>query len=327
MMRNRRYNFRGNQDAITLSHLVTMMSALPQGSSQFLMGVTDPNQLWTMGAYIQQGFRMHGDSVPSWAAAALTDPTKNDVGGVLQRYWNAINSWAVIWPHSTNTTTNAFVSIFDAQLYVLSSSTGKWTRVDSGNGSMPFVFPYYDMTTAAWQQAGSFFNDPLYSRYATATVRNAANRGAAATIPGDESKFSYAHNAIIPFLTVDGSDVAGVFATCKARMFTIDGAAFNGTTKIMMDIGVDFKPETSTALNAGEFAGLTYYPGSGGSDWIQLPTDGSIQRLSYCTVGGSGFSVRLDNSNDGTWSANNRVYLTYDEIAAKLPVLRFNAAA
>ena len=331
-MRNRRYNFRGTQDPITLAHIVSTMDSVSSSAPQFLMGVTDITELWKKGAYLQMGNRAKGDAVPSWAAASLTNANAgvggvvdiNDpVNGVLHRWWNAVNAWAVIFPHSTNTNTNGAVSIFDTQLYVLLTSTGKWTRIDNGNGSFPFVFPYYNTDTGAWQQAGSWFNDPLYSRQATAVVRTAGDRGSAATIPGDEAKFSYAHNTLTGWKSIDGSDVAGVFATCKARLFSLSGA-LNGTPKIMMDIGVDFAPETTSVLNTGELAGLTYWPGSGGSNWIQLPNDGSIQRISFCTVGGTGFNTMLDNANDGTWSAANRVYLTYDEISAKLPVLIFN---
>lgn len=333
-MRRGMYNFQGAQDEITLAHIVTMMNSIPAEDPQFLMSqeANNPYQLWTKGAYIKMGFRMNGDAVPSGDAATLTNANAgvggvvdiNDpVNGVLHRWWNAISPWTVIWPHESNTTTNAAVSIFDIQLYVLLESTGQWTRIDGRNGSQRYAQTYYATDTHAWQQAGAFLHDPVNFRLANALVRNAGDRGAPSAL---ESKFSYLHNTLTGWIEVDGSDVIGVFSTFKARMFSTDGAAYNGVTNVRIDAGVDFQPELTSALNTGELAGLTYYPGSGGSDWIQLPTDGSVQRVSYCTVGGSGFDTLLDNANDGTWSATNNPYLSYSEIAAKLPVLRFNSA-
>lgn len=313
---------KGDQDEITLTHIVEMSSAIPVGSPQFLMSVPDPNKISTLGAFIQQGWRMHGDSAPYWWANALTDPNKNNPGtGVLQRYWNALDIWGVAWPGLDNTTTNANVAFWDIQAYVLLTSTGKWTRIDNGNGRPIYPLNYYNFANFSLSSAGTAIYDPTYSRMGMNNVPNSADRSAASS---DTTKYRIAHNALTDWINVDGSDVAGIFGTAKARMYTINGAAYNGVTKIYCSVGCDLKPELSSSHGVGELAGVDYYPGSGGSSRILMPTDGSIQRISFCTVGGTGFSINITNANDGTWSANNRVYMTYAEIAANLPTLKFN---
>lgn len=314
-------NFAGNQDAITLAHITTMATALSSNNAidpQFIMGC---NPAWTItkGAYITQGFRMHGDSAPWWWADDLTNP-----GTALTRYWNAINAWGVIFTDATNTNTNAFFSIYDVQLYVLYTSTGVWTRIDGSDGRPAYANLYYPLDNFTGGVASTFTYDPVTSYRGWNCVPTAGDRTLAATIPGDEGKFRIAHNALIPSVQVDGSDVGGVFVTFKVRMFTADGAALNGTPIYYAQAGSDIKPELTSALNTGELAGALYYPGVGASNLIEIPTNGSSVRVSFCTVGGSGFSTNVSGADDSIYGASNNPYLSYAEIAAKLPILKFN---
>jgi len=313
--------FRGGQDEITLAHITTMATALSSDNGvdpQFIMDCA-PSWIATKGAYIYQGHRMHGDGLPSWYADDFTNP-----GTVLARYWNCLNAWGVVWVGANNTTTNAFTSFYDVQLYVLLLSTGQWTRVDASNGMPQYAFNYYTLSTYALSSTGSFTHDPVTSRRGWSNVPTAGDRSASSA---DTTKYRIAHNALIPMVEVDGSDVGGIFVTFKAKLFTSNGAAFNGTTKLYAQAGSDIKPELTSTLNTGELAGVTYYVGAGGGNLIELPTDGSSVRVSFCTVGGSGFSTNIDGAGDSIYGASNNPYLSYSEIAAKLPILRFNAAA
>lgn len=337
------YNFEGTQDAITLAHIESMATALSSNNGvdpQFIMDCAS-GWISTKGAYIYQGHRMHGDSAPDWwvndpPTHALdqrgTDPSVTAVtlpegpaalwyNPILVNYWNALNAWGVVWVHEDNTTTNAFTSMYDVQLYVLSLSTGQWTRVDASDGRPKYPFDYYALATYALTDTGSFTFDQSTSRRGWNNCPVAGDRSASSAVT---TKYRISHNALLPMVEVDGSDVGGIFVTCKARLFTSDGAAFNGVTKLYGQVGSDIKPELTSALNTGDLAGATYYVGAGGGNLVELPTDGSSMRLSFCTVGGSGFSTNIDGANDSVYGAVNPVYLSYDEISANLPVLKFN---
>lgn len=310
----------GNQDTITLEHIKLMATALSSNNEvdpQFIMGC-NPNWSITKGAYIYQGARLNGDSAPWWWSDDLSNP-----GTILTDWWNAINMWAVVFVHKDNTTTNAAVALYDAQLYVLLESTGQWTRIDNSNGRPQYPHGFYalnDLSTAGYS-AGTMRAHPATGR---AGWNNVPTSGDWAASSSDTAKYRIAHNALIPPVAVDGSDVIGVFATLKAHTFSLNGNALNGTTKLYLQVGSDIKPTTSSTLNSGALTGVFYWPGCGAGNLIQVPADGSSVRVSFCTVGGSGFSTNIDGANDSVYGANNQVYLTHAEIAANLPILKFN---
>ncbi len=316
-------NFAGIQDTIDMAHIEAMAYSIGAGGAQFLMNITDPDRLATKGAFQVQGHRIHGDSAPTWWANVLTEPTKNDPGGVLKRYWNAVNTWGAVFPHADNTTTNAFTAMYDIQLYLLSNTTGRWSRADGRNGIPAYPFDYYTLDPYTLSSSGSYTHDPTTSRRGWSNVPTAGDRAAPSS---DVTKYRTAHGTLTPWQTVDGEDVGGIFVTCKAHLFTASDEAFNGVTKLYARVGLDMRPSINDALNAGELAGATYYPGAGGGALIELPTDRSSVRISYCSVGGSGFSTIIDNADNSPYGSVYPVYLSYSEIAANLPSLQFNAA-
>jgi hypothetical protein len=314
--------FRGNQDAITAAHIENAATSVAQASPHFVMG--SPSLSWVIakGAYLYQGNRMHGDSAPSWYSSTFSQP-----GDIFTRYWDALAPWGVMWTDATNTTTNAAACMYDVQIYTLSKDTGGWSRVPAGNGIPVYPFSFYplDRLTYPPDATGTFIvADGVATRLGCSNVLTPADR---ATASADTAKYRILHNALHPMVEVDGSDVGGVFATMQAKLFTVDGAALNGVTKIYAQIGVDYKPDLASAINTAEFLGVYYYVGAGAGNLIELPADGSPVRVSFCTVGGTGYSTNIAGADDSVYGALNPVYLSHGDISANLPVLKFNPTA
>jgi len=309
-------SFVGDQDEITIAHLQEMMGL---GSLPWL-GV-DGSVVMDDSAFLYQRGRMHGDSVPAAWRTALSNP-----GDILTSYWTGINAWGVVSVASTNLCTNAFVKIYDTQLYTLLASTGTWERVDGTNGRPKYALDWYPLANFSSSSTGTNFYDPADGRVGWSNVPTSGDRSSADVGTPTNAKYRTLHNSLMkPVNVADGSDVVAVFATCMAQLFTVDGAAFNATPKFMYSMGVDFKPNKDSVLNSGNLAGVTYHVGSGGSASIQIPSDGTAKRFSYITMYDTNTST--NGINDSVYVlANNRYAgaLTVAQAAANLPVLRFN---
>jgi len=311
-------SFKGNQDAITIAHLQEMMNL---GSLPWL-GV-DSNVIMDDSAYLHQRGRMHGDIVPAAWRNALSNP-----GNILTSYWTGINAWAVISVADTNLCTNAFVKIYDTQLYTLLTSTGSWKRVDNTNGRPRYAFDWYPLANFSSSSAGSSYYDPTDNKVGWSNVPTSGDRVAPDVGSPTNAKYRTLHNNLmLPVDVVDGSDVIAVFATCKVQLFTVDGTAFNATPKFMCNLGVDFKPTAASVLNAGNLTGVNYHVGSGASASIQIPADGSSKRFSYITMWDT--STSINGVADSYYCIANGNYagaLTVEQATNNLPLLQFNAS-
>jgi hypothetical protein len=332
------YKFRGIQTQPTIADLDSACGLHADYEGWTAMA---PKPAWVSdnGAYFFQGARMHGDSVPFWPGLAdgMTEPTRNDPGGVLKRFWNCLNAWGVVWVGSTNTTTNAFCRIFDSQLYVLLRSTGQWTRVGNHNGRPAYTFTWWDLDNLIISTNGVAYHD-RYGREGWSNVP-AGNSGLGTagdrnTASADTAKYRLLHGGLVPMVEVDGSDVIGVMVKAKASLFTINNEALNGVTSFGVQVGSDFKPELTSVLGEGELAGMTYVTGSGGGRQTILDTLNEVKDVYYITMksstasgngqngGYADFPYKVANGND-PWAC----LPSYETVAANLPVLRFNPAA
>lgn len=331
------YNFIGAQ---TQPSIATLDAACQLNTDHNSWAAMTPNANWVSdnGAYFYQGARMHGDSVPNWAGLALsmTDPSINTpVTGVLKRYWNCLNAWGVIWVGSTNTTTNAFCNIFDVQQYVLLASTNQWTRVDNSNGNPAYTMSWWNLDNLITGTTGVDYYSPARRRGWSNVPAGDSGLGTAgdrSTLSATTSKYRLLHTALLPMIEVDGSDVIGVMIKAKAQLFTASNEALNGVTSFGVQVGCDFKPELTSALDTGELAGMTYYPGSGGGRQIILDTLNEVKEIHYITMksstasgngqngGYTDFPYKVANGNDG-WAC----VLPYATVAANLPILKFNS--
>ncbi len=307
-----------NQDEITLEHLTSCMG-VNDGTWK------DPAAGWLTSfanyAYITTGRRLHGDNQPTaWVNSLTNRGTDPDITQITQpgadpatwynpmlvNYWNRINCWGTIVQEASNTCTNAYAAIYDIQLYILSASTGQWSRVNSShNGRPSFPLLWYPKNTFT----GSITGVNSYDDYGNAGWTN--------FYTGIEKNL---HNALMPGQVVDASDVIGVMATCKARLFNPAGTAFDATPKIMVEIGMDNKYNTDT-LGSGTLSGVTYLPGMAGSASKLLPADGSSIRVTVSTMRTT--DTVVGNAFNSVWTDDpaNIPYLSEAEMAANLPVL------
>ena len=306
------------QDEITIDHLTSCMG-INDGTWK------NPAASWLTSfanyGFLTAGRRLHGDNQPNdWvntltnrgrdpAITQLTQPGASPAtwyNPCLTGYWNYINCWTVITAEASNTCTNAYIAMYDIQLYVLYNSTGKWTRVDTRNGRPIFPLAWYPTNSFSGPVDGVNYYDEYghagWTNYYLGTQKNL-------------------HNALMPMQLVDGSDVLACMATCKARLFNPTGAAFDATPKIMIQMGMDNKYNSDT-LGEGVWSGAYYIPGLGGLASKLLPVDDTPIRVTFSTMRAT--NTVVGNAFNSIWTDNpaNIPYLTVAEMTANLPVLR-----
>lgn len=310
----RPYNFSGAQDEITLAHLQNAMGLNDHVWSGAAAG-------WLTGfaskGYLTMGNRLHGDNAPRGWISTLTkqgtDP--GDAGtynAALVSPWNYLNMWTVVSIGAANTCTNAYIKIYDSQLYTLSSSTGAWSRVDNTNGR-----PYYGMDL--------YPLDAFSGAVAATRARDVDGRECWNNYSG--GVFKLLHNPLTQMIVLaDAEDVIGIFATAKAALVGLNGAALNNTPEIMFNIGCDGKYNTDTIGN-GVLAGTTYLPGYGSSASIEIPSNGTPVRASFITMAVADTDLSTSSNSGWTDTITNIPYLTEAQVSANLPVLKFNTPA
>ena len=315
------YKFIGDQDTITRADIENWMGLNDHDWSGAAAGWLDT---FAAKSYITMGSRMHGDNAPrNWVSTLTnqgTDPAVTSVtlpGGPASLWYNAalvnpwarINMWAVVSIGAANTTTNAYIKLYDAQLYTLSSVSGRWTRQDNSNGRPKFGMDLYPLNAFTG---------------GTAATAGYASDGKAGYPNYSGGAFKLLHNPLISMTTIDSpEDVSCIFATLKAELFVPSGAALNGVTEIMVGVGCDGS-YNADGLGNGTMAGATYYPGLGGGASLAIPNDGSSVRVGFCTT--TTANTGLGDASDSVWTdtPGNLPYLSMDEVEADLPVLLFN---
>lgn len=238
---------------------------------------------WKDGGKIVRGNECHGSSLPQfWVDDWDPNPLYTDELAYCQNnYWNAVNPWFVIYPKDDNTCTNAAVQWRGAEVYYLSVADGLWHRVSSQATRVLRSVEYYTASTfvGSGVTADQIFvpgggNIPGFCPAISAA------RGAPSSTTTD---YRAMHTSLLDYDVIDGSDVAGFFATCEVRVQPVDGVAFNATPKILMQLGMDLEPTSTDTVGTGYLVGASYKVSVSNSRFNLIPTDGSWRRL-YCST-------------------------------------------
>lgn len=289
---------------LSVANIISQMG-VTVGSPTF-MG--SPSQEYYNRAYITQGKRSHGDSCPSAFVNALASGPSSPLA---TSYWDYGSPWVSVGIGNTNTTTNARIVFGSIEAYILKLSTNQWVKLEETDGNLKFGLNYYSLTafgasTVADAKATGRTNIPGFNVYSDNATRNAPN---AVT-----TNYRVMHNTATgrKALPGGGVDFGGLFVTCKVKVVPeIYGAALNGVTALYASVGFDFFPNATQQLNTGEMINLGYWPGSGESEYLLLPTDGSWQRLYYIPYMDDGAFV----ANTSAYAiANNKANLCFTEV-------------
>lgn len=324
----------GEQDTITIAGIAAAMGPVVGGHTW--MGADASVKLDDSGI-VYQGRRMHNDSCPTAWRNALTTQGINpsdvvNYNPVLDPniFWSGMNAWVVVVVDANNTCTNAFTKIFDYQIYYKSKATGLWVRVNSSSNGLPkFALDWYLLANFSALKTGvtyyaqdgrpCFSNVPAGAGDGTIGVSTDRDVASAAT-----AKYRMLHNSLMSSAYVDGADVDGVFATCKAQLCTLDGAAFNATPNLLLSLGIDFKYKIGSVLNTdkratgdGDLRGVGYHQACGGSVGVPIPSDGSVARFVFSTSRHTGTSISAVDTSPYV-VANGHNALSYSETAMSL---------
>lgn len=244
---------------------------------------------WQLSASITSGSRCHGDAQPNWWVTGLTQTP----AGLLTNYWNGITPWVTIYPSATNLCTNAAIKVTDVQTYLLSASTGAWSRPYYDN-LYPQSLDWWDLNVATDRGAADRYypngNIPAFTNVYLAADRVSVDVGPTT------SKYKRLHNGWNRGQIPTPSDVAAIMVTCKSRLVPIvTGAAFNGTPEILLSIGADLYPNMTDNVGQGLLIGATNVPGVGASRFALVPQDGTQRRHYFITY--VGVNTTIDNSS------------------------------
>jgi len=215
---------------------------------------------WESNAYISMGNRMHGNNLNTdWTT--LYSGVAN-YSTLRAMWWTDIMGWVWLHPAADNTCTNAAVKVYDFQIQIFNTSTQSWELVSTPSAGREFRSSiWYDLpTNSVSGGACDLIYSDRYNLPAFSNVKVAGDRAAAATIPGDEAKFWANHNSISRAAVPDPSLVGGIALMCKAKLVSSNGAALNGTPKIMMALGCDAYPDHTATINTGLFTGVFIPP-------------------------------------------------------------------
>ena len=219
-----------------------------------------PAYSWQSKAYISMGNSMHGDNLnTNWQT--LYSGVAN-YSTLRAMWWTDIVPWVWLHPAADNTCTNAAVQVYDFQIQIYNTNTRAWELVSTPSAGRELrTSIWYDMPTNNTSGGACDLIYPgRYNLPAFSNVKVSGDRSAAATIPGDEAKFWASHNGVTRAAVADPSLIGGVALMCKAKLVSVDGAALNGTPKIMMAIGCDAYPDHTATINTGLFTGVYISP-------------------------------------------------------------------
>jgi len=276
----------------------------------------NPPQEYYKRAYMTMANIPHGSAIPPTYIAKLANDAIKNV------WWDTGAPWVIAGSADSNTCTNARVLVAAMEVYVLRKSTGKWEKLVENDGKLNFGLDYYQISPlsfigAADRKVAGKVNLPSFNDFS-----NVGTRGTNVSAATD---YRMMHNAAHSKVALPGGgiDLAGIFVTCKASLISESGdLSFNGVCKKYASIGFDFWPTLSSSL-AGDMAfssGASYNPGSGQSQFVLLPTDGSWLRLYYIPYLGSGAFI---DTTPAYYQANGAaaMTLTAAQIAANTPKL------
>lgn len=196
-------------------------------------------------------------------------------------YANRVMPWFVASPTENNTCTNAALRVLAGQCYLLSASTGQWTRSDNyKNGFVQSCIKY--MT------GGTKISDNATLRVQTDQINMPAfpfcpTNTDWASASADTTKYRLLHGSATNSIVLsDPSDLAGVFCTFESQLVSADGNALNGTPEFLAQSGADAGYDDD-AVGSGRLFGAPYQPAIGGGRWSLINNDGTRRKHYFAT--------------------------------------------
>lgn len=272
-----------------------------------------PSFGWMSKAYISMGNRLHGDNLNSDFTSLYNGaPNYTELASIP---WTDIVGWTWIHPGAINTCTNSAVQVYDFQIQIFNINTNKWEMVSTAAAGRELTgSTWYDLSTTSISGGA---NDLIYSnRYnlqAFSTVKLTGDRAAAATIPGQESKFWATHVAVSRASGLDYSIIGGVVAMCRAKLVSVDGLPLNGVSKMMMNIGLDAYPVPNSTPNKGNYTTISSNIGASDTtipvtSGAALPSNSTIkidsETIKYTSINGNNMMGCVRGVN-GTTAASH----------------------
>lgn len=237
------------------------------------------------GAFFGMGNYLYGSNLNIYFLGGwdVTDPnpTIQDQliaakAAIQVSYANRVRPWFAASPTENNTCTNAALRVLNGQCYLLSASTGSWTRADNyGNGFVRSCTMYLTGGTitsdgAARRVQTDQINMPAFPFCPTNTDWSA--------LSADTTKYRVLHaSAINSIVLSDPSDLAGVFCTFESQLVSTDGNALNGVPEFLIQCGADAGYDDD-AIGSGRLQGAPYQPAIGGGRWSLINNDGTIRK-------------------------------------------------
>lgn len=300
------------------------------------MGLNEGGYTWPEspgGQYALRGWRdasrMHGDSVPkNWHDLVVSN---GNTYSNINTWWEELTPWWVFTIGSGNTTTNAGVVFYGAQLYTRDATTKLWKLRGDNNGDtntlsgMGVYGGYYKMATydPTGLPAADLVSTPSFNvtGYCPTVV---ASRGApmtwAAAGGAGQTKYFIVHGTFGSCEITDASSIDGFMVTANVRLFGINGAALNGTTQLLAQLGVDAYPHYSSSLGGTDLVGVTYMPAQAGCGNRLIPNDGTPLRLYVTTYTNANTSIDSTVDYYGGTASSHFYDVTSAQLTATPPV-------
>lgn len=196
------------------------------------------NAKWASQSVVGMGNIPRGTNTPTW-----WNPTNTAYKS--STYWNALESWFVLFIGQGHSATNVRVQCRDAKVHIKSTATGLWTTVGTSH-----------------TVSGEIYNASLQGgALGSADIRSEVDGTISVLAPSDGTLF---HGYGLGRTTITGSDVAAACATMQARLVldNTGGTDDRSSAKLQIHSGLDWYPNGSTNVQT-DFAPTGYNPGAG----------------------------------------------------------------
>lgn len=257
---------------------------------------------WSRQGVIGQGIP-RGDAAPDYWADAVVDKSLT-----TSKPWNAMTAWFTVFEDEENTARNVRVAIGRADIWVLRASEpggsveeAKWENITSFGEDITWA-AYYDNNLIYYHSIAD--NRPMPDRtasYSLAQERHPIHGG---------TRIVYMH----------GENVLASFVRIKAWLTPDDYSQPRDVdhAKVLMSVGGDYYPTTTTTVLNGDFADANYIPGAGGSRFQFLTTTPTWYYMA--TVAPDDLSIVEKTSP--YFMSGGKTYLTKEEWFSNHPDLR-----
>ena len=268
-------------DALTVADFdyatVYPFMGLNEGGNSIMSAPVGPQ--WPLKGYFGMGYYLYGRNLNTYFLGGwdTSSGPKQAAYDAIQTTWaNRVLPWFVATPASDNTCTNAAVRVTNGQCYILSASTGLWTRADDYGQNFVTACTNYDVggTTTSHGASITVMTDSI-NIPAFPFCQTSADWAAASSTAG---KYRLLHTGTTERIVIaDPTDVAGVFCVFESQIISTNGSALNGVPKFLMQAGIDAGYDNDD-VGVGKLLGAPYSPAIAGSRWSLINTDGTRRK-------------------------------------------------